>query len=155
LIAAYVAAAAIRPEPHDARMPLIDGGGLVSVTPDGTRKRLIESGQDGAYSDHWGHAIGIPPGPPRFLGNCQQFHCNARFVEEGTSVGYTAFFHGQQLDITKLPAGRYWLVHRANEDFHLRETSYSDNVASLLFRLTWRHGAPSVVTLRTCSRERC
>ena len=110
-------------------------------------------------ADHWGHAIGIHHGPPRFLGNCEQFHRDARFVEEGTSVGYTdrypAFFHGQQLDITTLPAGRYWLVHRANEDFHLRETSYSDNMASLLIRLSWRHGAPSVVTLRTCSRERC
>jgi len=110
-------------------------------------------------ADHWGHAIGVSHGPPRFVANCEQFHPNARFVKEGSSVGYTdrypAFFHGQQLDITKLPAGRYWLVHRANEDFHLRETSYSDNVASLLIHLTWRHGTPSVVTLRTCSRERC
>jgi hypothetical protein len=110
-------------------------------------------------ADHWGHAIGVPHGPPRFLGTCKQFHPKARFVEEGSSVGYTdrylPFFHGQQLDITKLPAGRYWLVHRANEDFHLRETSYSDNVASLLIRLTWRSGKPSVTTVRTCSRERC
>jgi Lysyl oxidase/WD40-like Beta Propeller Repeat len=110
-------------------------------------------------ADHWGHAIGVPHGKPRFLGNCEQFHRNARFVQEGSSVGYTdrypAFFHGQQLDITKLPPGRYWLVHRANEDFHLRETSYSDNVASLLIRLTWRSGTPSVTTLRTCARERC
>jgi len=40
-----------------------------------------------------------------------------------------------------VPAGRYWLVHRANEDFHLRETSYSDNAASILIRLTWHGGA--------------
>jgi hypothetical protein len=110
-------------------------------------------------ADHWGHAIGISHGPPRFLSNCEQFHRDARFVQEGSSVGYTdrypAFFHGQQLDITKLPAGRYWLVHRANEDFHLRETSYRDDVASLLIRLTWRSGTPSVTTMRTCWRERC
>ena len=110
-------------------------------------------------ADHWGHAVGMAHGPPRFRGNCEQFHRNARFVQEGSSVGYTdrypAFFHGQQLDVTKLPAGRYWLVHRANEDFHLRETSYSDNVASLLIRLTWRNGTPSVTKLRTCWRERC
>ena len=60
--------------------------------------------------------------------------------DEGSSVGYTdrypAFFHGQQLDITKVPAGRYWLVHRANEDFHLRERSYGDDTASLLDPLT-------------------
>jgi hypothetical protein len=110
-------------------------------------------------ADHWGHAIGVPHGPPRFLGDCEQFHPEARFVEEGSSVGYSdrypAFFHGQQLDITKLPAGRYWLVHRANEDFHLRETSYRDDAASILIRLTWRAGTPNVTTLRTCSRERC
>ena len=110
-------------------------------------------------ADHWGHAIGVKPGPPRFLGNCDQFEPKATFVEEGSSVGYTdrypAFFHGQQLDITKLPPGRYWLVHRANEDFHLRELRYSDNAASLLIRLTWRGGAPTVTPLRVCHKERC
>ena len=110
-------------------------------------------------ADHWGTAIGVPHGPPRFLGDCKQYRPEARAVVEGSSVGYTdrypAFFHGQQLDITKVPAGRYWLVHRANEDFHLRETSYSDNAASILIRLRWRAGAPIVTTLRTCSRERC
>ena len=110
-------------------------------------------------ADHWGTAIGVPHGPPRFLGDCEQYHPEARAVEEGSSVGYTdrypAFFHGQQLDITKVPAGRYWLVHRANEDFHLRETSYADNAASILIRLSWRAGAPIITTLRTCLRERC
>jgi DNA-binding beta-propeller fold protein YncE len=110
-------------------------------------------------ADHWGHAIGVPHGPPRFLGDCAQFHPGARAVEEGSSVGYTdrypAFFHGQQLDVTKVPAGRYWLVHRANEDFHLRESSYADDAASILIRLTWRAGAPTVTRLRTCLRERC
>ena len=56
-------------------------------------------------ADHYGTAIGVPHGPPRFLGNCAQFQPKATFVEEGASVGYTdrypAFFHGQQLDITK------------------------------------------------------
>jgi hypothetical protein len=110
-------------------------------------------------ADHWGHAIGVPHGPPRFLDNCEQFHPEARFVEEGSSVGYTdrypAFFHGQQLNISHLPAGRYWLVHRANEDFHLREARYDDNAASVLIRVTWRSGMPTVTTVRTCLRERC
>jgi hypothetical protein len=110
-------------------------------------------------ADHYGTAIGVPHGPPRFLGNCAQFHPEATSVEEGASVGYTdrypAFFHGQQLDITHVPAGTYWLVHRTNEDFYLRETSYSDNAASLLVRLTWRSGTPIVTPLRTCLHERC
>ena len=110
-------------------------------------------------ADHYGTAIGVPHGPPRFLSNCEQFNPHARKVVEGASVGYTdrspAFFHGQQLDINGLTAGRYWLVHRANEDFHLRESRYDDNVASVLIRLTWRGGTPSVVPLRVCSKERC
>ena len=110
-------------------------------------------------ADHYGTAIGVPHGPPRFLSSCEQFNPRATFVEEGASVGYTdrypAFFHGQQLDITGVPSGRYWLVHRANEDFHLRELHYDDNAASVLIRLTWQGGVPSVHALRSCSRERC
>jgi hypothetical protein len=110
-------------------------------------------------ADHYGTAPGIPHGPARFLSNCEQFEPDARSVQEGESVGYTdkypAFFHGQQLDITGLRAGKYWLVHRANEDFHLRESRYDDNVASELIRLAWRGGVPTVTPLRTCRKERC
>ena len=110
-------------------------------------------------ADHYGGAIGIRHGPPRFLGRCEQFNPKARHVEEGSSVGYTdrypAFFHGQQLEVTGLKAGLYWLVHRANEDLHLRETRYDDNAAAVLIRLTWHDGTPSVTTLRTCHKERC
>jgi hypothetical protein len=113
-------------------------------------------------ADHYGIAQGVPHGPPRFLSNCEQFNPKARFVEEGSSVGYTdrypANFHGQNLDITKVPAGRYWLVHRANADYHLRETHYGDNTASMLVRIAWPGGhraPPSVTQLRVCSRERC
>ena len=110
-------------------------------------------------ADHYGTAIGVRHGPPRFLSNCEQFHPEALSVTEGASVGYTdrypAFFHGQQLDITGLKSGRYWLVHRANEDFHLRESRYDDNAASVLIRLVWRGGTPSVTPLRTCSKEHC
>jgi hypothetical protein len=110
-------------------------------------------------ADHYGIALGVPHGPPRFYGNCAQFDPRARYVEEGSSVGYTdrypAYFHGQDLDITKVPAGRYWLVHRANSDFHLRESRYDDDAASLLVRIAWRGNVPAVTPLRTCARERC
>jgi hypothetical protein len=110
-------------------------------------------------ADHYGYARGVLHGPPRFLGSCGQFHPDARSIQEGESVGYTdkypAFFHGQQLDITGVPAGKYWLVHRANEDFHLRESRYDDNAAAVLIRLAWRGGVPTVTPLRTCWQERC
>jgi hypothetical protein len=77
-------------------------------------------------------------------------------------VGYTdrypANFHGQRLELTGVPPGRYWLVHRANPDFRLREARYDNNAASLLVRITWPDGhraAPRIETLRACRRERC
>jgi hypothetical protein len=114
-------------------------------------------------ADHYGIAPGIHHGPPRFLGSCGQFEPRLRSVEEGTSVGYTdrypANFHGQNLDLTGVPPGNYWLVHRVNSDWGLREQRYDNDVASLLIRITWPNGRrspPHVRTLRTCgSSERC
>jgi hypothetical protein len=113
-------------------------------------------------ADHYGIAPGVRHGPPRFLGSCGQFDPRARSVEEGASVGYTdrypAFFHGQQLDLTNVPAGRYWLVHRANEGLGLREERYDNDAASLLVRITWpggRRAPPRVVSLSACMKERC
>jgi hypothetical protein len=129
----------------------------------GAYELLVRDHKSGfCLADHYGIAQGVPHGPPRFLSRCAQFNPRARFVEEGSSVGYTdrypANFHGQNLDVTKVPAGNYWLVHRANSDFHLRETHYGDDAASLLVHLAWPGGhraAPTVSTLRVCSQERC
>jgi hypothetical protein len=125
----------------------------------GSFRLLVRDHKSGfCIADHYGIAQGIAHAAPRFLGNCAQFHPEARAVEEGSSVGYTdrypAYFHGQDLDITHVPAGRYWLVHRANSDFHLRERSYSDDSASLLIRIAWPGGhraPPTISTLRSCS----
>jgi Lysyl oxidase/WD40-like Beta Propeller Repeat len=129
----------------------------------GTFSLLVRDRKSGfCIADHYGIALGVPHGPPRFVGNCAQFDPSARFVEEGASVGYSdrypAFYHGQALDITKVPAGRYWLVHRTNPDFHLRESHYGDDAASLLVRIAWpdgRSAAPRVTRLRACAREHC
>ena len=105
---------------------------------------------------------GVRHAAPHFAGSCGQFERGLRAVEEGTSVGYTdrypANFHGQNLDLTGVPAGRYWLVHRVNADFGLRERDYGNDAASLLVRLTWPHGRrapPHVVVLRACERAHC
>jgi hypothetical protein len=45
-----------------------------------------------------------------------------------------------------------------NEDFGLRETSYGNDAASLLVRISWPEGgqaAPRVSRLRVCGKERC
>ena len=115
--------------------------------------------------DRWGRAVGRVPGtgPPRFVGDCGAGQPDARRVEEGTSVGYVdrypAFFHGQHLDATRLRAGLYVLVHRANPERAMRELRYSDNAASVLLRLGWPNGrssAPRVSVLRRCETgDRC
>lgn len=115
--------------------------------------------------DRWGRAsprIG-GTGPPRFAGDCGAGRPSARSVVEGTSVGYVdrypAFFHGQDLGIGRLPAGRYVLVHRVNPERALRELRYSDDAASVLLRLSWpagRSSAPRVSILRRFEgSERC
>ena len=81
----------------------------------------------------------------------------------GSSVGsldwYPAFFHGQYLDVTGVPAGRYDLVHRVNVRWGLRERSYANDAASIAIRLGWPRGrsaAPAVQLLRRCpGRDRC
>src|SRR5262249_33729617 len=50
VIVAAVAAAAIGPEPHDARLLGAAGSAVVAVTPEGTRRKLIDDAQDAAYS---------------------------------------------------------------------------------------------------------
>jgi hypothetical protein len=84
-------------------------------------------------------------------------------VEEGSSVGYTdrypQFFHGQEVDVTDVPAGRYVVVHRANPERRMRERTYANNVASVLLRLRRPRGAgvpPTVEVLRVCDgTDRC
>jgi hypothetical protein len=106
-------------------------------------------------ADHWGAAPGNWPGRrPHFLGDCDQFHPEATHVLMGTTPGYTdrypAFFHGQNIDITGVPAGTYVLTHRVNASMQLRELRYDNNAASVRVRLTWKAGYPTVRVLSRC-----
>jgi dipeptidyl aminopeptidase/acylaminoacyl peptidase len=111
-------------------------------------------------ADHWALVPGHVPGKPRravFHSNCKQFEPEALAVAQGTSVGYTdrypAYFHGQNLDVTRVPTGTYVLVHRANGEMPLRELRYENNAASLLVRFSWPRGRghqPAIRVLRTC-----
>ena len=89
-----------------------------------------------------------------FFGNCAASNPRALFVEQGTSIGFTdlypAHFHGQNLELSGVPAGIYVLVHRANPTLQLEEIDYTNNDASLRIRLTWHGGVPRVTTLRRC-----
>jgi hypothetical protein len=119
-------------------------------------KTLVRDRKSGfCLADHWGAAPGYWPGRrPHFLGDCEQFHPEARRVVMGTTPGYTdrypAFFHGQNVDITGVPAGTYVLMHRVNASMRLHELRYDNDAASVRVRLTWRAGYPSVRVLRSC-----
>lgn len=81
-------------------------------------------------------------------------------VRQGISVGwgddYDPTLEGQHVDVTRLPAGRYVLVHRVNESRSLRESRYDNNASSLLIELGWRGGRPWVEQLRRCpGRDTC
>jgi glucose/arabinose dehydrogenase len=81
-------------------------------------------------------------------------------VQEGISVGYgddyKANLEGQYLRLTGLAAGRYVLVHQVNADRRLHELSYTNNAASLLLELRWRHRQPMVRIIRDCpGTDRC
>lgn len=111
-------------------------------------------------ADHYGIARRTRPARPFFLGNCARGTPGARTVEQGSSVGYTdrypPHFHGQNVDLTGIPAGVYLLVHRANPDRRLRERRYDNNAASVRLRLTRPGGVPRVRVLRSCEgSERC
>jgi hypothetical protein len=110
--------------------------------------------------DRWGRSLqpGRRPAPlPRFTGDCGARLPDALQLEQGTSVGFTdrypAFFHGQDLALAGVPAGRYLLVQAANPERRLRELDYGNNAASALLRLTWPAGsrqAPRIEVLRRC-----
>jgi Lysyl oxidase/WD40-like Beta Propeller Repeat len=108
-------------------------------------------------ADHWGisrrRVKGF--GPPRFLGKCGTGGTKLLSVEQGNSVGYTdrypANIHGQYIDITHVPAGRYVLVHRANPENLIRERNYDNNTASVAIFLSRPPGSlPHVRVLAVC-----
>jgi hypothetical protein len=90
-----------------------------------------------------------------YQSRCGLDHPELLGIREGISVGYgddyVANLEGQWLPIDGLRAGRYVLVHRANADRGLHERSHRNNVASVLFRLRWRHNTPQATILAACS----
>ena len=100
------------------------------------------------------------PGEPAqafYTGYCGRTHTELLSLVEGISVGYGdvyfANLEGQFVDVTGVPAGQYYLVHRVNADRKLAESDYANDAASLLLELSWPAGtaaAPSIKILRGC-----
>jgi lysyl oxidase len=67
----------------------------------------------------------------------------------GASDTYGAYLDGQAvpIDPVNTPTGNYVLVHRANPECKLRESTIDNNAAAIGVRLTWTAGTPSVEAL--------
>jgi hypothetical protein len=90
---------------------------------------------------------------------CHQDHPEATEITEGISVGwadeYTPFRGGQDVDLTGVPAGRYYLVHSVNTNHSIQELDddFANNVATATVDISWPGGPsaqPAVKVLRTC-----
>ena len=129
-------------------------------------KLLVRDRKTGfCIADHYGFAAKRVKNftGPHFLGKCGMGNPRQLRVNEGASPGYTdrypAFFHGQDLDLTDLAAGRYLLVNRSNPDRKMKESRYDNNASSVLLLLKWPGGhtsAPRIEILARCEdSERC
>jgi dipeptidyl aminopeptidase/acylaminoacyl peptidase len=117
-------------------------------------------------TDRWGNAAAGWRGhrrSPVYTDYCARGNTRAQAVMQGTTVGYSdvypAHFHGQNINVTRIPPGVYVLVHRASPNLLLRELRYENNAASVRIRLTWpqaRSRKPAIRILRRCpATERC
>jgi hypothetical protein len=113
------------------------------------------------YDARPGERLPGDPGRPVRTGECGRNQPGLRSLAEGISVGYgddyDPILEGQFLDITRLPAGRYELVHWANSDRRLREKDYGNNAASIVIELRWPRGfqnAPSIDVVDRCGDGR-
>jgi hypothetical protein len=89
------------------------------------------------------------PAQPVWTQECGRGQPGRLLVREGISPGfgddYVPRLEGQWIDVTGLPAGRYVLRHRVNVGRVLRESSYDDNSASVIFDLSWSpSGTPRI-----------
>jgi hypothetical protein len=101
------------------------------------------------------------PGRPMLTGECGRNRPGLRALGQGISVGYgddyDPILEGQFLDVTRLPAGRYELVHWANAGRRLREVRYDNNAASVVVELRWPRGfgrPPSIDVVERCGDGR-
>jgi hypothetical protein len=87
-------------------------------------------------------------------GNCGYDEPGLMRVDEGIAVGYGDDYgpqlEGQFVDITRVPAGRYVLVHRANADGALQEKTLDNNAASVLIDLRYKGKVPRVTQVARC-----
>ena len=117
MVAAFASAAAIRPEPRDARLLVETGGVVVAVAPDGSRRNLLSNAADAAYSpdgtlvafvrrgDLWlANADGS--GQRRLARTPDVDESGPAWLPDGSAIVYTARVNGaRQIRLLSLPTG--------------------------------------------------
>lgn len=103
------------------------------------------------------------PAKAVYIFDCAGKKPDATEVDEGMSIGwgddYTQLRDGQDIDLTGVPAGDYYLVHRVNPSRRLKESNYANNTSSLRLRIAWPGGPtrkPATAILAACTdTDRC
>jgi hypothetical protein len=114
--------------------------------PRGTRAIVRDRKTGFCLGDRYRTELALPgrSPDPRYSDRCGKGAPRLRSIREGISIGwgdnYLAHLEGQELEITSLAPGRYVLVHRVNAARDLRESDYTDNVASMAIELGWPRG---------------
>ena len=134
-----------------------------SLTPPGSRRVLVRDGKRGfCLGDRYAFEPAPAPAPrePAYTSRCGLERPGLLRLREGISVGhgddYAAHLEGQSLDITRLPAGRYTVMHRVNPDATLLEATVANNASSALVEIRRPGGRPRVRLLATCANtDRC
>ena len=92
---------------------------------------------------------------------CHQGLPNETEITEGISVGwadeYAGFRGGTDVDLTGIPAGRYYLVQKVNSDKSVQELDYSNNAWSAAVDVSYPAGpsaAPVVKALNSCPESK-
>lgn len=137
---------------------------LRALTPDGTvlrRDRKTGFCLGDRYDARPGTRAPGEPATPRWQEECGRSLPGLRQIEEGISVGYGDDYfpvlEGQYLDVTRVPEGRYELMHAVNVDRRLQESDYRNNAASVIVEIAWPGGygrPPSIDVVRRCGDGR-
>jgi hypothetical protein len=94
------------------------------------------------------------PAEPVWTHECGKGRADLLALEEGISVGYGDDYaprlEGQFVDVTRLPPGRYVLVHLANPGPMLREADYANNGASVALVLRRPEGRAEIEIVARC-----
>ncbi len=99
------------------------------------------------------------PAAPVFTRECGIDQPQLLRIREGISVGHSDYYvpslEGQEIDVTHVRSGRYWLVHRSDPRNKILESDERNNSAGLLVDIRWTRLSGGARRVRVRSLRRC